>query len=224
MKESILSHETKTKYDEDYRDKKFGGPGYVHKWILELLRPTPKTRLLDIGCSQGYLLAEADKAGLLTYGVDISQEAVNMARENSPNSHIVCDDAHSLQWKDEYFDYITNIGSLEHFKDPDTCLAEMKRVLKWGGKACIMLPNQHYYRHVINKVVWKKDPTSYQSIERFASLAEWREMLDDNGLIVEKVYKYNKFNRNKFLIFVRSLVIPVVLSHHFVFICRRDDR
>ena len=62
------------------------------------------------------------------------------------------------------------------------------------------------------------------SIERFASLSEWTEMLDDNGFIVEKVYKYNKFNRNKLLVFLRSLMIPVQLSHHFVFICRKDNR
>ncbi|MEE8359589.1 MAG: hypothetical protein V3S04_01520 [Candidatus Omnitrophota bacterium] len=95
-------------------------------------------------------------------------------------------------------------------------------MLKRGGRACVMLPNQYYYRYVVDKVIWKKDPTSYQSIERFASLAEWREMLDDNGFIVEKVYKYNKFNRSKFLVFLRSIVIPVQLSHHFVFICRKE--
>jgi ubiquinone/menaquinone biosynthesis C-methylase UbiE len=214
---------SKVRYEKDYKDGKFGGPAYTHRWIIELLKPRAGGRLLDVGCSQGNLLAEASRAGLETYGVDISDEAIKRARENSPSSETVCGDAHKLAWGDGYFDYITNIGSLEHFLEPEKCLKEMKRVLKPGGKACIMLPNLHYYRHVINKAFKNEEPTSYQEIERFASLDEWSGMLRDNGFEVEKVHKYNKFNRSKWLILLRSIVVPLKLSHHFVFICGKGE-
>jgi ubiquinone/menaquinone biosynthesis C-methylase UbiE len=224
MRKAILTQDAKKGYDRDYIDKKFGGPDYTHAWIVKLLRPDREKRLLDIGCSQGYLLTEAVKSGLLAFGIDISQEAVNIARENSPSSKVVCGDAHKLDWEDNYFDYITNIGSLEHFRDIETSLKEMKRVMKPDGKACIMLPNLYYYRHIINKVLWKKDPTSHQEIERFASLREWRDMIEEGGFKVEEVYKYNKFNRSRLSVFLRSITIPILLSHHFVFICRKDMR
>lgn len=216
--------DSKAKYEADYADGKFGGPDYTHQWILKLLRPEKNKRLLDIGCSQGYLVGEAGKLGLATFGVDISEEAIKIARKNSPSSEIICADAHALKWKDEYFDYITNIGSLEHFENPEECLNEMKRVIKRDGVACIMLPNLYYYRHIINKVLRKEDPTSYQAIERFASLGEWSKMLEDNGFKIKKVYKYNKFNRSRLLVLIRSIVVPLFLSHHFVFMCAKFDK
>jgi ubiquinone/menaquinone biosynthesis C-methylase UbiE len=214
----------KERYEADYRDRKFGGPSYTHRWILKLLRPERGKRLLDIGCSQGLLIKEAERFGLSAHGIDISSEAVRIARENAPLSKVVCDDAHSLGWGDGYFDYITNIGSLEHFSDPVKCLREMCRVMKRDGTACIMLPNLYYYRHLINKLLHGKEPTSYQEIERFASLGEWSSLIEANGFKIEKVRKYNKFNRPGFMVFLRSIIVPLGLSHHFVFICRKGDR
>jgi len=212
----------KARYDKDYKDRKFGGEGRTPKWILELLSPVKGSRLLDIGCGQGFLLKEAQRLGLASYGIDISSEAIKLAGVNSPSSEVVCGDAHRLDWDDDYFDYITNIGSLEHFEKPELCLKEMKRVINKDGKACVMLPNLYYYRHIIDKLLSNKAPTSYQAIERFASLGRWTAFIEDNGFRIERVYKYNKFNRPKWFILLRSLVIPLRLSHHFVFICRRS--
>ncbi len=219
----LNAKQLKAKYDSDYRDGKFGGPAYTHRWIIDIMRPKAGGRLLDIGCGQGHLLARAAEAGMSTYGIDISGEAIKRARENSPSSTLVCGDAHGLIWDDGYFDYITNIGSLEHFLEPERCLGEMRRVLKAGGRACIMLPNAHYYRHLINKALKKKEPTSYQEIERFAPLGEWSRLLEGNGFSVDKIYKYNKFNRSKWLILLRSLTVPLKLSHHFVFMVRKAE-
>jgi len=166
-------------------------------------------------------LKEAEAYNLDTCGIDISSEATKAAKINSPLSEIVCNDAHDLKWADNHFDYITNIGSLEHFHDPDGCLREMKRVLKPAGLVCIMLPNLYYYRHIINKTLKNEDPTSYQEIERFASLKEWKQFLEKNGFVITRVHKYNKFNRSKAMVFIRSFLIPIYLSHHFVFMCRK---
>ena len=208
-------------YDRDYRDGKFGGPGLTHRWILKLLSPEAGKRLLDIGCAQGYLLKEAGAAGLATYGIDISSEAVNTARGNSPSSEIRCADACRLDWEDGYFDYITNIGSLEHFREPALCLYEMRRVMKEDGMACIMLPNLYYYRNVLDKLFMKKEPTSHQLIERFASLGEWSRFIENSGLSIQRVHKYNKFNRPALSRFLRSVFIPAGFSHHFAFICKK---
>jgi ubiquinone/menaquinone biosynthesis C-methylase UbiE len=227
MKQSLLNtkavsvDEIKASYDRDYKDRKFGGPDYTHRWIMKLLRPGKGGRLLDIGCGQGRLLAEAWRWGLLTAGIDLSSEAAGLARQNAPFSEIVCGDGHKLsQWQDGEFDYVTAIGTIEHFTDPEACLGEMRRVMKPDGRACIMLPNQYYYGYIIDRILWKKEPTSYQQIERFASLSEWKKMIEDNGFCVERMHKYNKFNRPKAMILFRSMTIPLALSHHIVFICR----
>ncbi|NQT06832.1 MAG: class I SAM-dependent methyltransferase [Candidatus Omnitrophica bacterium] len=215
--------EIRKRYDTDYRDKKFGGEDYTHRWILNILRPKSGMRLLDIGCSQGYLLMEAERLGLSTHGIEISSEAAKLARKRSRSSQIFCGDAHTLPWNDGFFDYITAIGCLEHFNDPQKCLREIRRVMKDGGRACIMVPNLLYYRYVINKFLYATEPTSYQAIERFAPLHEWAAFIEGEGLDVVKVHKYNKFNRPVWQVLFRSIVVPLKLSHHFVFICKKKD-
>jgi hypothetical protein len=101
-------------------------------------------------------------------------------------------------------------------------MGEIRRVMRAGGTACFMLPNQYYYRYVIDKALRKKEPTSYQAIERFAPYGEWKKLIESNGFRVKKVYKYNKFNRSPFMVFVRSIFVPLALSHHFVFILGKD--
>jgi len=215
------TQESKNSYNRDYKDGKFGGPSFTHRWILDLLKVKPETTLLDIGCGQGLLLYEAQKKGLKTHGIDISDEAVNTARTNSPQSEIMCGNATKLPWGNNTFDYITNIGSLEHFDNPESCLAEMKRTLKPEGEAAVMLPNLYYYRHIFDKFLKGKNPTSYQTIERFAKRTVWHDFLEQNGFKVKRIHKYNKFNRSKFEIWLRSVVVPLDLSHHFVFICKK---
>ena len=214
--------EVKTSYDRDYKDGKFGGPSLTHRWILDLLKVKPEKKLLDIGCGQGLLLHEAQKKGLKTYGIDISSEAVKLARVNSPESDLVCGDAAKLPWENAKFDYITNIGSLEHFRDPEGCLSQMKRTLKPEGEAVVMLPNLYYYRHIMDKLFRGKNPTSYQAVERFAKRTVWQDLLEKNGFKVERVHKYNKFNRNRFMIWLRTITVPLDFSHHFVFICKKN--
>ena len=217
----VSINEVKTRYDQDYKDGKFGGPGFLHRWILDLLSIEDSKNLLDIGCGQGFLLREARARGLKTFGIDVSKEAVAIAKRNSPDSVIICDNAEKLSWQDNSFDYITNIGSLEHFLSPENCLKEMRRTLKPDGEAVIMLPNLYYYRHILDKIFKGKSPTSYQAVERFEKRKVWQDFLDKNGFQIISVHKYNKFNRKKLMVWIRSIIIPIDFSHHFVFICRK---
>ena len=64
-------------------------PYEAYPRFLDYLNVKPRKKLLDIGCGTGYLLKDADKRGLKTYGVDISDEAAKIAREVTPNSKII---------------------------------------------------------------------------------------------------------------------------------------
>lgn len=205
-------------YNKSFQDKKFGGPGSIHGWILDLLDVKPGRTLLDIGCGQGLLLREADKRGLKTWGIDIAGEACDISRINSPNSEIICGNAQILPWQGDFFDYITNIGSLEHFLDPESSLIHMRRTLKQDGRAALMLPNLYYYRYLLDRFFKGKEPTSYQLIERFAKRKVWQDLLERNGFKITRIHKYNKLNRSKLMVWIRNVLIPLDFSHHFVFI------
>ena len=52
-------------------------------------------------------------------------------------------DAEGLPFRDETFDIVYSNGVLHHSKDTNACVAEVRRVLKPGGRAVIMLYSRH---------------------------------------------------------------------------------
>jgi len=109
------------------------------------LAKDPNKKLLDIGCGAGHFLAFV-KGLVEPYGIDLSSVAVQMAQELlREEAHLHCGSAESLPYRDEYFDFVTCLGSLEHFLDMQAALKEMRRVAKTDGKILIYVPNLFSY-------------------------------------------------------------------------------
>ncbi len=201
-----------------------------YRWIIDLLEPVRDKRLLDIACGGGFLLKEAEKRGLITFGVDISEKAIEIAKRSAPNSNLAVADGENLNFQDNFFDYITNLGSLEHFLNPEKGVQEMTRLLKNDGKAIVMVPNSHSLIHFSR--VLRKGSThrnSKQAIEQDCTRKEWQELFEENGLIIDKVLKYNQtpypgLRKLSIYYLVYCLIypfIPLNLSYCFVFICKK---
>ncbi len=220
-KASELTEEAlKKSYDEIYRHRPIADIPEYYAWVLQQLKVQPGKKLLDIACGLGLLLKEAASLGLETYGIDISSVAVELARKNSPQSEILEGSGENLPYSDNSFDYITNLGSLEHFLHPERGVQEMSRVLKPEGKAAVLLPNSYWWRGIIK--VWKTGDyvDQEQELERFATKNEWIRLLEDNSLKVEKTIKFNGYSRAWWKRVVKELILPLNLSYHFLFICR----
>jgi len=82
--------------------------------ILKLIR-TLKTggRLLDIGCAYGMLVNLAAKH-LDAYGIDISRFAIEKSKRYS-RGNIAKASAINIPFRDETFDAITVLDTLEHY-------------------------------------------------------------------------------------------------------------
>jgi len=158
-------------------------------WILRLLRPRGG-QLLDISCGEGQLLRFAQQYGLEAHGLDISDVAARIARAQSRGQTMV-GNAEDLPYATESFDYITNIGSLEHYEDMPRAVAEMARVLRTGGTACILVPNSYGKRWNVHHV-WRTGDIhdDGQPLQRYATRGEWRRLLEAGGLKVERTLGY----------------------------------
>ena len=94
----------------------------LKQWILKV---RPK-RLLDIGCHNRHLEETIKEwySEIDTIGIDIIKYDVN------PD---VIASAEHLPFRNDYFDFITLIETLEHIPDYVTTLKECFRILKSGG-------------------------------------------------------------------------------------------
>lgn len=100
-------------------------------------------RLLDVGCGDGtftVLLKEATNAKE-AFGIDIAEEAVNVAQERGIKAFQVDIDESPFPFSDAHFDMVYCGEIIEHLFNPDHLLEEMHRVLKPTGIGLVSTPN-----------------------------------------------------------------------------------
>jgi len=225
---------TRRAYDEIYRQAGICQLDSFYQWILSLLRPVPGRRLLDVSCGQGVLVRMARQAGLEAHGLDLSEMAVRIAKEEEGRA-LVVGNGERLPYPNGIFDYVTNIGSLEHFLDMAAGVREMARVLAPDGLACILLPNTY---SLLGNVwsAFRRGVTldDGQPLQRYAARREWQALLEAHGFRVEGVVKYERewphswADVRWYLRHPRPLIhllltpfIPLNLASCFVYLCRR---
>jgi ubiquinone/menaquinone biosynthesis C-methylase UbiE len=107
--------------------------------ILDGTQFAPGTRLLEVGCGVGAVLAVLGQAypGLRLSGVDIEPKQLEFARGHLERAGVeamlTTADARDLPFEDEAFDHIWMMWFLEHVADPPAALREARRVLIVGG-------------------------------------------------------------------------------------------
>jgi SAM-dependent methyltransferase len=160
-------------------------PPEFYAIFMERLAVRPGDRLLDLGCGPGLLLGEALRRGARAHGIDISATALSIARRRTPAAPALCANAEALPFRDGSFDHLTCIGTLEHFLAPLRALSEMRRVLRAGGRACILLPNVRALKWQIDARILRAHEAG--SHERAATLEEWRGLLTRGGFAIERI-------------------------------------
>lgn len=93
--------------------------------------------LLDAGCGTGGFLAWAAGRGTFTRlcGIDVSAEAIEIARETLPEAELRVAPLERLPFEDGEFDVAVSLDVLQHVHETqvDASLRELRRVLREGG-------------------------------------------------------------------------------------------
>lgn len=206
-----------------------------YEWIIALLRPQYGAKLLDVSCGTGQLLKVARKAQLQAIGIDFSTVAVRRAQMHG-TAWVA--NGECLPVADQSFDYVLNLGSLEHFENMTMGVQEMARVLKPDGTACILVPNTFG----LFWTIWHAKNTGDifddgQPLQRYGTHQQWRKLLEQNGLVVRQTVAYElppprtlaqlvfylrhpKVHMTKLLLW---RFVPINLASMFVFLCGRKN-
>ena len=101
-----------------------------HKFVLDRLSKASKPTVLDVGCAGGYVTADLVKHGARVTGVDLYP----VENESSFVNFYQCDLDQGLpaQIQSKY-DYILLLDIIEHLKQPEHFMTELKKVSTSGN-------------------------------------------------------------------------------------------
>ena len=124
------------------------------KATFEALDVAVGHHILDVGCGGGHLLRDlalsVGNEGHVV-GVDPSDQQIKAAQEycqDLDNVTFSQDSATELSFEDGAFDAIASIQVLEYIADVDSALAEIRRVIKPGGRlAAVSVLWDHWHFH-----------------------------------------------------------------------------
>lgn len=171
------------------------------KWLNEHL-PEGAVDMLDIGCGNGallYALRDRINSGI---GVDESGGIIERARlKNAENMHISFQkiDGPVLPFPDNSFDVVTSLMSFRYL-DWDPLLAEIKRVMRPGGKFLIIdmvtvpVAVGEYPRLIGDKLRTMKNQKANArfdaALQQLVSHPDWKKMLEYNPIRSEHEMKW----------------------------------
>lgn len=101
-----------------------------------------KYTLLDVGCGKGHFLKMAKKFEYVVEGCDFVKTLVGL-----DNKFTQCS-AERLTFSEKSFDIVTCFHTLEHVRNIQVAIEEIKRVAR--KKIVIVVPCQRYYRYTVD--------------------------------------------------------------------------
>lgn len=173
------------KYDYDYwdGDRKYGYGGYRYdgRWrsvaqkLADHYMLAPGQKVLDVGCGMAHLLYELTQVvpGLIVQGIDISQYALEHAKEEI-RDRICYGEAQDIPFGDNEFDLVISLTTLHNLKvyDLKKAVQEIERVSR--GNSYIMVESFRNDREEVNMLYWQLTCASYYAVDEWEWLyKEW---------------------------------------------------
>jgi demethylmenaquinone methyltransferase/2-methoxy-6-polyprenyl-1,4-benzoquinol methylase len=131
----------------------FGLHRHWKRRVIDLARPQPGQRALDLCCGTGDLALGLARHGSAVTGLDFSRRMLDRAGQRatgsrgqvtqpsqpaSPAPRFVCGDAQRIPFADNSFDIVTVGYGLRNLASWETGLREMQRVAKPGGRLVVL--------------------------------------------------------------------------------------
>lgn len=107
-------------------------------------KKTKRLKILDLGCGDAVLLYLLKKRlsqySLDLYGMDLSAQALVIAKRKIPEAKFVKADVTQLKFPSGSFNIIISSDVIEHLQSPEKMIKQIKRVLKKNGVTIIGTP------------------------------------------------------------------------------------
>lgn len=145
-----------------------------------LLKFKKGMKVLDVGCGSGsdlnYLKNEL---GLECYGVDIALDKTSIKRVSGVI--FILADASYLPFKENSFDVVYSLGTIEHTCRTYESIQDSLRVLKYGGQVTHTVPNIFSLHTFIARPLLKGLKRWHLGLEQSFSIFQFYKMFRSSG-------------------------------------------
>lgn len=215
-----------TKYSKFLNEGKFEQFYVLTSYLTKKLKAGSK--YLDVGCGTGIVVDGLFKNGLDSYGVEISQSSLNIAKKRKGKYRLF--DGKVIPYKNNVFDAVGSFNVIEHVENVEAFLKESKRVLKKGGYLIVCTPNfmsitnSFHYRTtgVVQKIYnlllyLKKFFSSKSTFDKFDPIYRVDFHPDDDATNLMNpidLFKWGKENNMELIEYSGSILPKGYLSHY----------
>lgn len=140
-------------------------------------------QVLDIGCGTGVNAKWLGELGEKVYGVEMSDEAIGLAKKRTPNLKMTKGEFPNIAIHDR-FDLITLFDVLEHFEDDKGALRKIREMLNPGGYVVFSVPAFPF--------LWSEHDEIAHHKRRYTA-RELREKLIKAGFSPARITYFNTF-------------------------------
>ena len=125
------------------------------RFALEMVQSAAPcgSRILDVGCGTGEMVAKLTERGYEAWGVDLAEPMIAYASRRYGSGRFRVGDIEKIPFDDSMFDAVVCLGVIEYLVDDDQALKEIRRVLKPGGSAIVSTPSAISPLHFMDRVV-----------------------------------------------------------------------
>ena len=183
MKSDLELEKLKSFYDEVYyadSEKKSENIRHLQE-LADRLGVKEGSAILDVACGLGGWLRVCASRGARVAGIDLSSKAIEHCQKALPEGDFYAQAAETLPFEDEHFDFVTCLGSLEHFVEPENALREMRRVAKPNAKFILLVPNKDFLTRRFKLYLGTNQKDAKEVVR---TLSEWQSLFESAGLVV----------------------------------------
>jgi methionine biosynthesis protein MetW len=194
------------------------------KISLELaLNHIPKeSKILDLGCADGYISEFFKDRGYGIIGTDIDSKSLNAAKKRGIKT-ISADFNKRLPFKDYSFDAVIILEVIEHLYNIEGFVSEIKRILKPGGWLILSTPNSALLTMRLSYLLGKTS-TEIQNPGhlRFFNLKSLKQKLKDFEIVeVKGLTHFPLLSRISNMFIFKTPFAKSLFSLYFYFACRK---
>lgn len=163
------------------------------KPVIELLKPMPGERILDLGCGNGILTKELVEIGCDATGVDFSPEMIEAARARGVDARLA--DGEKLDFHEE-FDAVMSNAALHWMTDQYAVARGVWNALKPGGRFAAECGGEGCVRIIREgiKIALIKRNIDYKARNpwKYPKLGEYTAILENQGFKVGYIARIDR--------------------------------